>query len=231
LFRVTLEKRKRRTKAKKRYKTIMRKIYFQAVWLFIKKFRKKKKDWWLIRINLRKTAIYYGFTNLKKFRFVNKYADKSMSIKTYHNDKLENMLNIFLLKIGLFDNIFVSNNFIKASGYININFKKVFDPYRYVHVKDIVSFINIKKIQNIYKKRCMFSKSFYLKKYKKSNKLNKNVYSSILVKIIYNVPKYIHYDYQIMCFCIYRLPNRKELFSANNKLADTWAIDTRLKYN
>lgn len=224
---ITLEKRKQiTTSSRVKHKIKRIKTLTQRVWLYVKKHQKIKKNWWLLRICLRKTAIYYGFKSLKKFRFINKFADSSMAIKSYHNDKLESMLNMFLLSINLFDNIFISNNFIKFSGFVNINFKPIYEPNRYLKVGQIVSFSNIRKVQNIFKKRCMFSKYFYLKKYKKGS-----IFLKTIMKILHNAPKYVHYDYQLMMFCIFRLQNKKEQNQCYNKLKNTWSIDTKLQYN
>lgn len=216
------------TSGKSIYKKGVRRRMAKFVWLSVIKSKKKQKTWWSIRIIIRKTAIYYGFKNLKKFRFTNKFNDSAMKIKAYSNNKLEFMLNIFLLRLNIFDNIYVSNNFIKFSSLIEINFKNTYNPFQYVKLNQIVSFSNLKKMQGIFKKRIIFSKYFFVKNYKFKKKC---LLSKKIIKIIANVPLYIHYDYQIMCFSIYRLPNKKELLNFKKGINDSWAIDTRLKYN
>jgi len=230
-YRRSLRKRKsnNNTSSRNIYKRGVRKRMAKYIWLHVKRSIKKKKTWWLIRITLRKTAIYYGFKSLKKFRFFNKYDDSAMKARGFSSNKLESMLSIFLLRLNIFDDIFVSNNFIKFSGLILVNFKVVYNPHWYVKMNQIVSFSNLKKMQSIFKKRIIFSKYFFVKKYT----VKKKKYSCAkLLRIVRNVPLYIHYDYQIMCFSIYRLPNKKELLnSKKGGINSSWAINTRLEYN
>lgn len=210
-----------------RVKAHRRKRYSKRIWLGVNKYRKKQKTWWLLRINLRKTAIHYGFKKLKKFGMMYRKANVSMAINSYQNDKLESMLNLFLIKINMFDNIFLANNFIKYSNITLLDGCHIFDPYHYVSVKQIVSFSKVTWMQNIFKKKALFNKYNYVKNYntKKNKKLTK------LVRILTNVPFYIHYDYQIMCFSSYRLPNKQEHAKELVTVKDSWCIDTQLHYN
>jgi len=227
-LKLRLKKRSRNVAGVNLYKDRVRKRLSQKVWLFVKKSYKKKKTWWLLRITLRKVTMYYGFKSLKKFRLINKFVGSPVSKKYYQSNKPESMANILLLRINVFDNIFVSNNFIKYSNLFLVDFKNIYNPYQIIEINQIISFLNVKKIQYIFKKRIMFSKYFFVKNYKNKNR---NLYNRKIIKIINNVPLHIHYDYQIMCFCIYRSPNKKEMLSNKKGINEFWAIDTRLQYN
>lgn len=217
---------------KKNFKIKKRNFYKKFVWLFVKASKKRKKTWFLVRIALRKSAIYHGFTKLKKFRYIYKSNIKAMPVYYNYNLKLENMLNIFILRLNFFDNIFVVNNFIKRSEWIYIDYKKKRYPFKFLKIGQILSFWPLKNLQSIFKKRSMFNKSYYLKKLKE--KIRRNISSKIfkvkLVKIIKNVPKHIFYDYQIMHFCLIKGVNK---FDSTNKkkIYDDWCLETRLQYN
>jgi len=228
LNKIELKRKPNITKGKNMHKINVRRRMAKFVWLRVKKSIKRQKTWWLLRIILRKTVIYYGLKNLKKLRFINKFNDSAMKLKFFNNNKLEFMLNIFLLRINMFDNIYVSNNFIKFSNIVQIDFKRVYDPFKCVKQKQIISFLNLKRMQSIFKNRILFSKYFFIKKYKFKKK---SLFNRKLISVISNVPLHIHYDYQIMCFSIYRLPNKKELLNNKKGINDSWALDTKLQYN
>ncbi len=218
---------------KKNYKIRKRNLMRKFVWLFIKASKRKQKTWFLVRIALRKSAIYHGFKKLKKFRYIFKSNVKASSNFYNYSFKLENMLNIFLLNLNLFDNIFIVNNFIEKSGWLYINYRKKKYPFKVLKINQVVSFWPIKKVQSIFKKRSLYNKNNYLKKIKKSVHEKKFVYVNKLkmVKNIYNLPNYIFYDFQIMHFCLLKPSNHFKIKYLDKTTYSDWALESRLKYN
>lgn len=221
----------RRHSTKKEMKKKKKKLLARLTWLKISRVRKKKKTWWLLRVNLKKTAYFYGIKKLQKFRYINNLFNKVMGLNFYAACRLECMLNMVLFRVNVFDNIYIVNNFIRACG-IFVNKKRVNYPFRVVKVNEFISFplYMFKKVFSIFVKRSKFNKSFLLKKYKKKFKKYRLMH---LLKNFVNLPPYIEYNYKILHFVLWRLPTRKEFLGAYFKGKNTydWDLDTQLKYN
>lgn len=228
---------KRRISSKNLAKRKRRKLMKQITWLNVIKYRKKQKAWWLLRVTNKKAAFFYGITQLKKFRYINKLNKKNIPLSTFYAHKLECMLNIVLFRLNFFDNIFIVNNFIRIAGIVLVNNKKVLYPFRFIKINDVISFqtVYFKKMFNIFYKRSKFNKSFILKKIKKKNIQFKPTNFKLLksVKNFINVPSNIEYNYKIMHFIMWRLPHENEFLSLNFRYYNThvWCFETQVQYN
>ena len=165
----------------------------------------------------RKVAFYYGFINIKKFRFINNYS-KRMPVNTNYGVKLECMLNIFMYRLNFFDNIFHINNVIKKVRIIEINNKICIYPYRVVNLFDTVSISKhfFKKMFNIFLKRSKYNKSYLLGKLIRKGKKKKKVMRNLI-----NIPDFIEYNYKIMHFTMFDKPKIKQIKSLGYGLGET----------
>lgn len=205
--------------------------YSNISWIKVNSGVKKPESWWVIRELKRKVAFYYGFINIKKFRYINN-LNKNMSVNSNYGIKLECMLNIFFLRLNFFDNIFQINNLIKKTRFININNKLCTYPYRIINVFDTVSISKsyFKKMLNIFIKRCRFNKSYILKNFIKKGYKRKKA-----IRNVVNVPTFIEYNYKIMHFTMIDRPKLNQIksqgFGLDNESLFTWSINTKLKYH
>ena len=205
--------------------------YSNISWIKVNSALKKPESWWVIRELKRKVAFYYGFINIKKFRYISNF-NKNMSVNSNYGIKLECMLNIFFLRLNLFDNIFQINNLIRKTRFININNKLCTYPYRVINVFDTVS-INkyyFKRMLNIFIKRCRFNKSYVIKSFIKKGYKRKKI-----IKNVVNVPNFIEYNYKIMHFTMIDRPKLNQIksqgFGLDNESLFTWSVNTKLKYH
>jgi ribosomal protein S4 len=143
---------------------------------------------------MRKLALFYGIKNLKKLRYIQHFATKAMGLRNYAIIHLETMVNIVLFRMNLFNNVYMSNNFIHLGG-IAINEKTIFYKHRFLRVNDILSINKIffKKIFNIFYQRLTFTRRILKKKgfFFFHNRL-------ITPKLILNSPKYLQVNYKVL---------------------------------
>lgn len=157
----------------------------------------------------RKVAFYYGFINMKKFRYIYN-VNKNMPVNSNYGLKLECMLNMLILRLNMFDNIFQINNMIRKSRFINIDNALCTYPYRIVNVFQTISISKyyFKKMLNIFIKRCRFNKSYLLKNFVKKGFKRKRI-----IRNVVNIPNFIEYNYKIMHFTIVDRPKLSQLKS------------------
>jgi len=131
------------------------------------KKKKRKSNWWKLRMINRRVALYYGFTNLKKFKHIFNIYESGMDSKLKSACRLELMLNMVILSLSIVDSIMLSNNFIRIIGVI-INGNKVNYPYRNLLKGDTISFDQSKffKIFKVIKSRFKKDKLYILNKFK-----------------------------------------------------------------
>jgi len=207
------------------------KKYSNIAWLKVGLTYRKLENWWMVRELKRRVAFYYGFVNMRKFRYINNF-NKNMAVNSNYGMKLECMLNIFFLRLNFFDNIFQVNNLIRKTRFINIDNKLCTYPYRIINVFQTVS-INkfyFKKMLNIFIKRCKFNKSYMLKNFTKKGYKRKK-----LMKNLVNIPNFIEYNYKIMHFTIIDRPKLSQLksygYGLGNSSLFTWSVNTKIRYD
>lgn len=158
-----------------------------------KKFKriKKKSNWWKLRLLNKKVALYYGFTNLKKFRYIFNFYEKGMNFDIKSITRLELMLNMLILSLSFVDNIMTSNNFIRLFG-VSINGNIVNYPFRVVKKGSIISIepSKFKKLYFIMKNRFKRDKTFLLNSFKnstvrKKKKLEKYEFKKVYKDIVH----------------------------------------------
>lgn len=134
--------------------------------------KRRKSNWWKLRLINKKVALYYGFINLKKFRYIFNVYEAGMNFKFKSACRLELMLNMVILSLSIVDSIMLSNNFVRIIG-AKINGNSVNYPYRSLLKGDVLSF-DSKKFNRIFKmirNRFKKDKSYVLNKFKlKHNK-------------------------------------------------------------
>ena len=132
-----------------------------------KKRKKKKSNWWKLRMINRRVALHYGFINLKKFRYTFNHYETGMSFKIKSACRLELMLNMVILSLSIVDSVLLSNNLIRLIG-VNVNYKKVYYPYRSLTKGDMISFdkSNFLRVFKVIKNRFKKDKSYVLNKFK-----------------------------------------------------------------
>jgi len=207
------------------------KKYSNVSWLKVGKTYRKSENWWVVRELKRRVAFYYGFINMRKFRYINNF-NKTMAVNSNYGIKLECMLNIFFLRLNFFDNIFQVNNLIRKTRFIMVDNKLCTYPYRVINVFQTVS-INkfyFKKMLNIFIKRCKFNKSYVLKNFVKRGYKRKR-----LLRNTVNIPNFIEYNYKIMHFTVIDRPKLSQIksygYGLDNSSLFTWSVNTKLKYN
>lgn len=221
----------RRSLTKRAWISKLSRRYRGMAWLKVGFKRKAHKNWWLMRELKRKVAFYYGFIHMRKFRYINNF-NKNMAVNSNYGLKLECMLNIFILRLNFFDNIFQANNLIRKTRFINIDNKLCTYPYRIVNVFQTVS-INkfyFKKMLNIFIKRCKFNKSYVLKNFVKKGYRRKRV-----IRNVVNIPSFIEYNYKIMHFTVIDRPKLSQLkgygYGLDNSSLFTWSVNTKIRYD
>lgn len=207
------------------------KKYSNISWLKVGKTYRKSENWWVVRELKRRVAFYYGFINMRKFRYINNF-NKNMQVNSNYGMKLECMLNIFFLRLNFFDNIFQVNNLIRKTRFIKIDNKLCTYPYRIINVFQTVSIdkFYFKKMLNIFIKRCKFNKTYVLKNFVKKGYKRKR-----LMRNTVNIPNFIEYNYKIMHFTVIDRPKLSQVksygYGLDNSSLFTWSVNTKLKYN
>ena len=132
-----------------------------------------------------------------------------MNINHNYIVKLECMLNIFVLRLNLFENIFQINNLIKKARFIEVEGRLCTYPYRVINVFETVSISKFyfKKALNIFIKRSRYNKTFLLKK----NVFTKGKKKMRALKNTINIPSFIEYNYKIMHFTMLYRPKLNQM--------------------
>jgi len=132
-----------------------------------KRRKRRKSNWWKLRMINRRVALHYGFTSLKKFRYVFNTYEFGMNFNFKSACRLELMLNMVILSLAIVDNITLSNNFVRIIGVL-INGNAVNYPYRNLLKGDMISFNKLKffKIFKVIKSRFKKDKLYILNKFK-----------------------------------------------------------------
>ena len=219
-----------------------KRVYNHISWLQVKHswWKRKITSWWYLRMTFKRTAIFYGIFNLKKFRYIQNLSQRAMSLQVFHALKLETMLNVVLFKLNIFRNIYFSNNFIRVQG-ILLNNLVVYYPFRSIIKNDIVSFAKkyFRKIFNLFTLKLYHNKSLILKKAKKVTNWHA-VERHFLVnfirnpRIAINKPGYFIVNYKILHAVMWRFPKRHELsgsYVAPGSNSYDWNLTTQVAYN
>lgn len=219
-----------------------RRVYNHISWLQVKHswWKRKITNWWYLRMTFKRTAIFYGIFNLKKFRYIQNLSQRAMSLQVFHALKLETMLNIVLFKLNIFRNIYFSNNFIRVQG-ILLNNKVIYYPYRNIVKDDIISFAKkfFKKIFNLFTLKLYHNKSLILKKAKKVTNWQAAEHYFLVnflrnPRIALNKPAHFIVNYKILHAVMWRFPKRHELsgtYTAPSANSYDWNFTTQVAYN
>jgi len=115
----------------------------------------------------RRVALHYGFTSLKKFRYIFNLYESGMNFNLKSACRLELMLNMVILSLNIVDNITFSNSFVRIIGVL-INGNKVNYPYRNLLKGDMIGFEKTKffKTFKVIKSRFKKDKLYILNKFK-----------------------------------------------------------------
>lgn len=132
---------------------------------------------------------FYGFKNIKKFKKLLDLRFFKTRIKDF--DMLfENYLCIFLLRCGLGGPgiYYIKQSIFK--GHFGINYRIVLFPYFKFKIDDVI-FVNPRIYKRVFK---------YVK-------------TRMLTNTLFNLPKYIYFNFSILAGCIWRLPKRVEILA------------------
>lgn len=161
-----------------------------------------RPHWWRFRMLERKLMSFYCFSNVNRFRQMQKASFSATKLRTNSILYSEGLLCVVLFRLNLFTSMYFIINFIK-SGNVLVNGRVVRNTHYVVSLLDDISI-----------KKDSFAKIF--------NSFWVRLTSG---KILLNVPNYIISNYKIMTFSIWRYPSRLEVIAPYDFPFDNTAYD------
>lgn len=164
-------------------------LKFDYIYSIRRSVIKRRSLWWKTKVELEKTAFFFGFFNIKKFKNFQQFYFFSNKLRSFWILKLIARLNFVVFNFNIYTNMYYIYNFIKQ-GNVLVNNNVIINSNYTVKLFDNISF-----------KKDIFKKARLIFKFRLQKR-----------QIFFNYPvSYMEINYKILTASIWRIPNAVEI--------------------